>query len=482
LFFMRLYTAIPALLCASIALAVAPPPTAAPVSPPTPATAPAPLPCDSVVELQTARLSGVTSAWLANGVRVHHRRIDRQPGLVVVTIALCGGKLLETPETRGLTEITAGVLDDWDSVAPDASRAARMEGRNLRIDAAAGQDAITLRLSGSKTDLDSGLAVVRTMLTGPSIAPETVESAKDQVIRELRRHATDPRAAVSEAVNQAVVPVGDIRLKAPDERSIRSITPEQVRTWIDRHARERGEPIEAAFVGDLSLAEALHLADAFLGALPARARPGADTHAALRRIPLPVGAVKTVVHADPAIVGQHKAVVVRGFLGPDMSELDDQRALRAMLRVATTRLKARLVAPRFTVSLDGPSAGLYMSAFPGLGMALVTTTVGAGEADAASGVIEEELDRLQKDGPTPEELSLASEDLARAADALDHDSRYWSAAVARCTVLSMDPDEIAHAGRYYRTLSPQRARDVLAKYRAGNRLIGITVRAAPAHE
>lgn len=436
--------------------------------------------CDSVLEMQTARRSGVTSAWLANGVRVHHREMDRQAGRVVVTIALCGGKLLEDPTTRGLTEVAAGVLDDWDSVAPEASRTARMEGRDLRIDAAAGQDAITIRLSGSKGDLEAGLSVARAMLTAPTVGVQTVDNARDQVVRELRRRSADPRAAVSEAVNQAVVPAGDVRLQPPNERALRGITPEHVREWIARHAKEHGEPIEAAFVGDISLAEALKLADASLGTLPVRARPGPETHAARRRIELPVGPVVREARVDEVMLGGGRAIVVRGFFGPDMAALGDQRGLRAVLRVATNRLKDRLVPPRFNLGPDGPVSGLYMSAFDGLGMALVTATAGGGETDAVGAAIEEELGRLAADGPTAEELARAKDELARAADAAERDIRYWSAAAARCTSLGMDPDEIARAGEFYRSLTPGAARAVLAKYLVPGKRIGITVRARAA--
>jgi predicted Zn-dependent peptidase len=432
--------------------------------------------CDSVVEMQAGRASGVTSAWLSNGVRVHHRPVDRQPGRVVVTIALCGGKLLEEATTRGMTEIAAGTLDDWDAVAPEASRAARMEGRDLRIDAAAGQDAITIRLSGSKGDLEAGLNVVKAMLVNPVIAPQTVENARDQVVRELRRRAADPRATVSEAVNQTVVPAGDVRLQAPDERGLRGITVEHVRDWIARHTKENGEPIEAAIVGDISLADALRLADVSLGTLPSRARPGAQTHLALRRIALPAGPVGREVRVDEIMLGGGRAIVVRGFFGPDMAALADQRALRAMLRVAVNRLKARLVPPRFNVGADGPTSGLYMSAFEGLGMALVTVSVNGAESDAAGAAIDEELARLANDGPTQEELKKVTDELGKAAAADDRDIRYWSAAAARCTSLGMEPDEIARAGEFYRTLTPTAARDVLAKYLVANKRIGVTVR------
>ncbi len=474
---MRLWMFIPAVFCAC-AMGAPPPDQRVEPAPGGPVVEdPRSLVCDRVLEMQTARRSGVTSVWLASGVRVHHRRMDRQPGRVVVTIALCGGKLLEDSATRGLTEVAAGVLDDWESVAPEASAPARTEGRDLRIDAAAGQDGMTIRMSVSAADLEAGMGIVRAMLVSPTVGTPAVEAAKEMVVREVRRRAGDPRAVVSEAVNHAVVPEGDARLEPPNERRIRGITAEEVRAWIDRHTKEGGEPIEAAIVGDVSLAAALKLADGTLGTLPVRARPGPGTHSALRRVAVPAGPVSREARVDEVMLGAGRVIVVRGFFGPDVSSLGDQRALRAMLGVATNRLKERLVGPRFDVGAEGPASGLFMSAYDGLGMGLVTAaTRQPGEA-AVGAAIEEELGRLASDGPTAEELARAAGALARSADAAERDIRYWSAALARCTSLGLDPDEIARAGEFYRTLTPAAARAVLAKYHTRERTIGITVRA-----
>jgi len=68
-------------------------------------------PGDLVVEMQAHRRSGVVSAWLVNGIRVHHRRMTVQPDQIEVMISFAGGELLECPETRGLSLLCAALLD-----------------------------------------------------------------------------------------------------------------------------------------------------------------------------------------------------------------------------------------------------------------------------------------------------------------------------------------------------------------------------------
>lgn len=459
------------------------PPTPTPPSVINPAAAadppadPAALKCTSVCEMQTARRSGVTSLWLASGVRVHHRRIDREPGRVVVTIALCGGKLLEDQASRGISEIAAGVLDDWDTAAPAAARANHMEGRDVRIDAAAGQDATTLRISGARWEIEPALAVVRDLLGAPLITAQNVDAAREQLLRELSRRAADPRALISDALNRALLPMQDARMRPPDERAIKAITSEQVVQWIDRQAGAAGAPIEAAFVGDISLAEAVRLADAALGSLPLRPRPSADTNLDRRTVPAPAGPIRQDIRLDADTPAAPRATVIRGCFGPEMNALADQRAVRAVLRIATTRLAARLTPPRFSVP-GGPSAGLYLSAFKGLGVAIVVAPVTNEEqAESVGEAIDEEIARLAREGPTAEELQTAAAELAKAADKADKDPRYWSEALARCESTGLCPEEMAAGGAFYRTLSVEQARATFARYARAERAISLTIRA-----
>jgi predicted Zn-dependent peptidase len=470
------------LACGTLAAAAsgfgAPPPTE--LAPPNPVEHRS-LWCENVVEMQTSRRGGVTSVWLSNGVRVHHLKLDRRPGQAVVTLTIAGGKLLEDAATRGLTDVAAGVLNDWDAAAPDASRRAQMAGRDLRIDAAASQDTITVRLSGSVADLEPGLSVAHALLTEPMVTPESVEHARDEVVRELRRRAADPRAAVSDAINSAILPAPgagaapDARLGPPNERSIGAMNVDQVRAWLMRHAREGGEPIEVAFVGDLALADALRLADGALGTLPKRARMSAQTHRAEQMVHVGAGAVrKDVLVASGVSPG--RATVVHGCFGPDMGELADQRALRVGTRLAMARVKARLTPPAFTIDPNEPGGGVYISAFSGLGMALISVTVNAGAVEAAGAVIDEELARLADRPVEQSELEPVARELAKPVEAFERDPAYWSGALARCEGLGIDPDEILLGSAFYQKLEPQRVRDTIKKYLRADRMIGLTIR------
>ena len=78
---------------------------------PTELLAAAPTP-GKVVETATDADLGVTSAWLGNGVRVHHRFMDYKLDTVLVSISLAGGDIEETEKNIGVTEVASLAIQE----------------------------------------------------------------------------------------------------------------------------------------------------------------------------------------------------------------------------------------------------------------------------------------------------------------------------------------------------------------------------------
>src|SRR5262249_19324605 len=58
----------------------------------------------TVVEEQEDAATEVWSAWLANGVRLHHRRMTVRRNQATIAITLAGGVIQEGGDNRGITE------------------------------------------------------------------------------------------------------------------------------------------------------------------------------------------------------------------------------------------------------------------------------------------------------------------------------------------------------------------------------------------
>ena len=111
----------------------------------------------TVVESAVHAPSGVTSMWLDNGVRAHHRFMDERKNEASIAITLAGGTIQETPADRGVTE---AALRAWDRPATStlSSTAIRdlMTGAKVRVRSGMSGDTLTLTVSGDPAELERG--------------------------------------------------------------------------------------------------------------------------------------------------------------------------------------------------------------------------------------------------------------------------------------------------------------------------------------
>lgn len=432
--------------------------------PPSPSTA---------VELQTARRSGVTSIWLAGGIRVHHRRIETVRNQVVVTLAMSGGEQLEGPETRGLSRMAATVMSRWTEIAPNAAARAGSSA-DIRIVAGAPVDGLQVRMICDPRALRVGMDALREMIESPTITREVLDTSRDTLVAELRREDQDERSLIARALFEAMTPLpaDDARRAPPDPRRLASITPEHVSAWIGKHSAEQGSTIEVAVVGDVSLSDALEAVDVALGTLPPRPRagPGADTRiTSTRKAPQPV-------RVSQSIPGwSSRAAVMSGCVAPEIDRLDDQRVLRAAGRVLADRVRAAASGAGLSIARGDPNFALAPLPLAGMGTFLVNAQVAPADAENAMALLDAELERLLREPPTPMELAAAVAPLIQLAREFETDARYWSGVLARCSALRLDPDEVMSATEFYTALSPDAVRDAMRRYVTPETRIRMTI-------
>lgn len=449
-----------------------------------------------VVELTEHRRSGVVSFWLDNGVRVHYRHIDQPPGQVQVTISLLGSEILETPETRGLSALSAGVLDEWALSAPGAVQAGA-SAHDLHLDGIAGVDALQLRVWGSHTDMDVAMRVATELLTRPHVDDAVLARVRAETDREIDQRATDPRVAASDAMMRAIFPAADpgARTNPLTKADIERHGAPAVAEWLNKHTQIDGLPIEVAIVGDLSLADALRLADKHLGTLPRRARVGRAALAAERAVARPAGPI--VRSADAGLMPEWSTVLV-GCFGPDVDRTAELRVLRAAARVLGERLAARFKAEGIPFRTMRPvnsvppnaaaaqaasaqggagaiGASVAQSAYTGMGLFFASADVAPADAARARAAMEQEIAALITRPPTPEELSPITEAMTRVVRTFDRDARYWSGLLSRADSLGIDADEASEGAAFYSALTGEMIRDTLKHYWTPEARIAMTV-------
>lgn len=420
-------------------LALAPLPVSAePETPPAPA---------AVVELHEARRSGVVSALLANGVLVHARRMDSPLTHLVVTLG--GAEMLEDASSRGVSAVLAQTLS------------------TDRIEVAAGPEAIRFRVVGTADSLEAAASELAGMLNAPEPTEEAIIAARERVLRKLEQRHTAPRARVREAMAAMLAPKSppDARLAPFTPEQVARVTPSMVRDWLARHTRAGGAPVEAAIVGDVPLERALAITRKALGGLAARPAPSEapERMAAMKAAAWPGRPVGPLVGQVEVREGEGepgRAVVLVGYLGPDVQDVSSVRALRAAARLMERAARDRLTAVGIPAPDERVGAGMTSSPQPGHSMLLLSADVPEDRAADAAAVLRETFAAAAAVAPDAADLKRQSAQLTATLESFGRDAGYWASLLGRATAMGLPIEGLgaAEGAAFYRGLTPEAVR------------------------
>jgi predicted Zn-dependent peptidase len=510
-----------ALLCGAMVLSFA---IARPASSGQVAEPPMPAEPGAAEEITLDRASGVSSAWLSNGVLVHHKVVEargqeaegraRARAEVVVTICVAGGELLETAANRGVSRAAATA---WQRAGTRSMSGEEIEAylndNNVRLRGWAGADAMTLRISGPPGAIEAGLKVARLLLTEPVVSERGLERWKKEEAEGAGRQRRRGERVVYDAAVEMLFAPDEVRTRPVSAGQAARITAAEAQAWLDGMLTgDKPHPIEAAIVGDVEVRDAIVLAERYLGSLPRRERISAATFAASRavkpagpgpvvgrrRMDVPGGAAREREDDKAGEKGVEKApengekapegraergganpFVVAGFFGADIRDIDDHRALSAASRVLSARLAAELPVAE-NIGGDAGASSVPASVYPGFGLVLAVTEVEPGREESAMKRIDGVLARLREGPLGAEEVTAAKEQLATAAARLLGEAPYWSWMLATSTYHGVPPGALARAVEGYQGLTPERVLEVVRRYDKEARRIRVIVEGGPA--
>lgn len=432
----------------------------------------------TVVERSAHAGSGVTSAWLDNGVRVHHRFMDQRRGEASVVITLAGGRIQETAANRGITDAAAMA---WERPATRAlaSPAIRelMTGRKVRVSPHVGEDALSLVVSGHPADLEAGLQLAYLLLTDPWLEGPALEQWRESQVQAVAARKVQASGLLAEALGAALPAVPEPRLQPLDAGQVRAIGLDAARAWL--RDLVASAPIEVAAVGDLEADPALELIRRYLGALPARDRIGDKTLHALRTIPRAVGPIRVAQTAD---IHTPQAVVLDGFFGADLRDVRDSRLLFLAARLLSTRMNRTIREDRQLVYSIG-AWSQPASEYPGLGRFTAQAPTDPAKATALAEAIEALYASFAQDGPSAEELAVARRQMANVLDETMKDPDFWSRRLAALEYRGLKLTDVLQAPAAYQAFTGDEVREAFARYyRPESRFRVIITPRAPAGE
>lgn len=380
------------------------------------ATAPTP---GKIVDTVTDEDLGVTSAWLSNGARVHHRFMDYKEDTVIVTVSLAGGEIEETEKNMGVTEVASLVIRE-----PSTSRLTTtnindiMTGKNISVRGGGAGDVFRISITGSPKDLETGLQLAHALMTDGKISDAAFKNWRLKTLQQIEMMRTMPMFRAFEA-SEDLLTGGDPRFAFPTKEIVDRQSIGRSQVWFDRLCRTA--PIEVSVVGQISRGDAMTLIAKYVGSLPKRSR-SADSLKQLRSVARPTGPLSR--HVDVKTVTP-QGMSMAGFVAGDAQNTPDLRAMALASNIMTSRVVKRI---REELSWVYSIRATHR---PNFAYKNVGRFVAAAPCDPANvNKVADEVHRMFKafrdEGPTDEELTNAKKQIANNLDTEMKEPRYWS--------------------------------------------------------
>lgn len=424
-----------------------------------------------IVESATHEVSGVTSVWLSNGVRVHHRFMDDRKEQARVEIVLAAGTLQETDKDRGVSD-AAGLAWGRPATSRLSSTNIRdlMVGKKADVRGGAGFDVLSLSVNANPSDLEEGMKLAYLMLTDPVIEPAALEQWKKETLQAIERRKSDPRAAMAEVMAETIYPAGDARVRPLTAEQVERITLEAAQSWL-RNAIATA-PMEVSVVGDISRERAMELVTRYLGSLPARQRISGATLDDLRKMDKKPGP-RMIERRVPTQTDM--AMVASGFYGADLENTEDVRLMSMASRIMSTRMIKRI---REQEQLAySPGAGHRPGTdFPGFGMFAMATPTEPAKVERLLSSADDMFKSFAADGPTEEEMTTVKKQVAAALDEQMKDPSFWTARLTTLDYRSTRVDDIVNAQEAYQGYTAEQVRSTFAKYYKPEAVFKVVVR------
>jgi zinc protease len=436
----------------------------------------------------------VSTASFENGVVVHHRFMDTQKDEVTVEISLVGGELLETAANRG---VTSAALVAWRSPATKTLSSGDvrelMTGKKVSVRGGAGGGgggrgrrggrgagggvgggSVSLTVSGSPAELETGLQLAHLLLTQPRVEAAAFEQHRANARQAFAEASRNPAALGLRFAGSAPYPDADARLQPATPEQTDKVSLEAAQAWIEKLVRE--SPVEVAVVGDLPREKAMELVARYLGSLPARDKVSPDAFRALRALERPVGPRRIDKTVDTAT---DQAFVSSAFYGPDETDRPRVRALNVARQILSTRLtsdvreKQQLV---YSIAPDIRAGGVY----PGFGVIAASATTQPHKTAALVDALAAVYAKFAADGPTDEEMSVARKQVAVALDEQERDPGFWLTRLGLMAFRGLRLDDMAADAAAYQALTAKDLKEVVAKYCVPANSIVVVVKPASA--
>ncbi len=323
-------------------------------------------------------------------------------------------------------------------------------------------------LSGScaPKDLETALQLLYLTFTEPTDRPEAFEVLKNTYRTSLANRSADPNAVFGDSVRS---------VNSRDHYTNRVLTiPDVDRlrldTSIDFYRRAFGNAADFSFVivGSFDPEAITPLVARYIGALPSYGRRTSEY--VDRGFAFPQGIRRVDVRKG---VEPKARTTITFFADTGLDEMEMHRA-----RAATEILRIRL---REILREDmGGTYGVSISTSntlpkPGYGTMTVTFGCSPDNVKSLSDAVFKEIERLRKEGPSPEDLHTIQEQERRGLETAEKSNGYWLGSLRTVQMMGWDPERILKRRERIDLLTVDNVREAIVRYFPMDRFTVVTL-------
>ena len=340
----------------------------------------------SAIEIKDIRSPGGIEAWLVQD--------DTLP-LISMSFAFTGGATQDPAGKPGVANFVSGMLDEGAGDLDSKAFQSRIDEFSIRMGFDADLDSFSGHLKTLSENRDEAFRLLGMALTSPHFDADAVERIRAQIATNIRSREKDPESVAGDAWMKAAFPnhpYGNATDGTTD--SIAAITIDDLKAFHDNtFARSN---LKIGVVGNIDPDTLGRMLDQTFGKLPAdpKLTPVPDVKVAPgTRVEISMDIPQTIIRfggdgllrQDPDFFAAYVANHILGsgdFSSRLYNEVREKRGLAY-------------------------SVGTYLAPYDHSGVFVGGTATRADRADESLKLIESEIARFAKDGPTGEEVAKA---------------------------------------------------------------------------
>jgi zinc protease len=337
-------------------------------------------------------------AVLPNGATVIAEQTATHPA-VTLHLSLEAGSGHDPDDRLGTAHFVAKVIDRGTASRPADRLAEAFDDRGVTLSVSVSRHLMTFSCTCLADDVADVLGLVAEVMRQPAFAPDQVEKRRNSILTSLRQDEDNPAVIATEGLMAALYSGGHPygRRGKGTPTSVPSITRDDLVSFHHAHAGPAG--LRVVIVGDVPRERAVALAEAAFGDWDAGCEPGllppppaAVAHRNLRTIEMPGKAQSDVAYGFTTITRADR----RYFPLVLMNTVLGQYGLGGRLGDS---IRERQGMAYYVFS------GFEANVAPG--PLVVRAGVSPVNVERAIASIDEELERMTRDGVTPAELDDA---------------------------------------------------------------------------